>query len=119
MKPQIAVLIFLKTLVKKVHTMYCDVPGAQQYISRLIRKNEDERADRKKAFNNAQADILSYEVFYGNEPMDDKRTQLSTKLFRNLGKPKSELEYVETEKIVFDCIQTREIPSWIKRVVFM
>ncbi|KAM6226606.1 uncharacterized protein M6G45_016965 isoform 2-T3 [Spheniscus humboldti] len=72
-KPQIAVLIFLKTLVKKVHTMYCDVPGAQQYISQLIRKNEDERADRKEAFNNCQADILSYEVFYGNEPMDDKR----------------------------------------------
>lgn len=30
-------------------------------------------ADRKEAFNDAQADILSYEVFYGNEPMDDKR----------------------------------------------
>ncbi|KAM6226605.1 uncharacterized protein M6G45_016965 isoform 1-T1 [Spheniscus humboldti] len=114
-KPQIAVLIFLKTLVKKVHTMYCDVPGAQQYISQLIRKNEDERADRKEAFNNCQADILSYEVFYGNEPMDDKRTQLSMKLFRNLGKAKAELEYVETEKIVFDCVQTGEIPNWIKR----
>ncbi|KAM6035131.1 uncharacterized protein LJ206_000682 [Theristicus caerulescens] len=115
MEPQIAVLILLKTLVKKVHTIYCDVPGAQQYISQLIRKNEDERADRKEAFNNAQADILSYEVFYRSEPMDDKRTQLSTKLFRNLGKAKSELEYVETEKIVFDCIQTGEIPNWIKR----
>lgn len=53
--------------------MYCDVPGIQQYISQLIRKNKDERADRKEAFNDAQADILSYEVFYGNEPMDDKR----------------------------------------------
>ncbi|XP_069631813.1 centrosomal protein of 55 kDa-like [Haliaeetus albicilla] len=73
MKPQITGLIFLKTLVKKVHTMYCDVPGIQQYISQLIRKNKDERADRKEAFNDAQADILSYEVFYGNEPMDDKR----------------------------------------------
>ncbi|GAB0204489.1 cytadherence high molecular weight protein 2-like [Grus japonensis] len=99
----------------QVHTMYCDVPGAQRYISQLIRKNEDERADRKEAFNNAQADILSYEVFYGNEPTDDKRTQLPTKIFRNLGKAKSELEYVETEKIVFDCIQTGEIPNWIKR----
>ncbi|KAM6187519.1 uncharacterized protein WM294_016675 [Sarcoramphus papa] len=115
MNPQITVLIFLKTLVKKVHTIYCDVPGVQQYISQLIRKNEDERADRKDAFNNAQADILSYEVFYGNEPMDDKRTQVSTNLFRNLGKAKSDLEYVETEKIVFDCIQTGEIPNWIKR----
>ncbi|CAM9157876.1 unnamed protein product [Bubo scandiacus] len=115
MKPQITVLMFLKTLVKKVYTIYYDVPGAQQYISQLIRKNEDERADRKEAFNNAQADILCYEVFYGNEPMDDKRTQLSMKLFRNLGKAKSDLEYVETEKIVFDCIQTGEIPNWIKR----
>lgn len=53
--------------------MYRDVPGAQQYISQLIRKNEDERAGGKEAFNNAQADILSYEVFSGNEPMDDKR----------------------------------------------
>ncbi|XP_074788810.1 uncharacterized protein LOC141973791 [Athene noctua] len=115
MKPQITLLMFLKTLVKKVYTIYYDVPGAQQYISQLIRKNEDERADRKEAFNNAQADFLCYEVFYGNEPMDDKRTQLSTKLFRNLGKAKSDLEYVETEKIVFDCIQTGEIPNCIKR----
>ncbi|XP_056181669.1 uncharacterized protein LOC130143084 [Falco biarmicus] len=115
MKPQITVLMFLKTLVKKVHTICCDVPGAQQYISQLIRKNEDERADWKEAFNNAQADILSYEVFNGNEPMDDKRVQLSMTLFRNLGKTKSDLEYVETEKIVFDCIQTGEIPNWIKR----
>lgn len=37
------------------------------------------------------------------------------KLFRNLGKAKSEFEYVETEKIVFDCIQTGKIPNWIKR----
>ncbi|XP_074876919.1 uncharacterized protein LOC142027133 [Buteo buteo] len=115
MKPQITGLIFLKNLVKKVHTMYCDVPGIQQYISQLIRKNKDERADRKEAFNDAQADILSYEVFYGNEPMDDKRTQLSMKLFRNLERAKSDLEYIETEKIVFDCIQTGEIPNWIKR----
>ncbi|XP_025953542.2 uncharacterized protein LOC112981831 isoform X2 [Dromaius novaehollandiae] len=115
MKPQITVLIFLKTLVQRVHSIYCDVPEAQQYISQHIRKNEDESIDRKEAFNNAQADILSYEVFYGNEPMDDKRTQLLTKLFRNLGRAKSELEYAETEKIVFDCIQTGEIPNWIKR----
>ncbi|XP_074936012.1 uncharacterized protein LOC142050778 [Phalacrocorax aristotelis] len=116
MKPQMAVLIFLETLVKKVHTIYCDVPGAQQYICQLIRENEDERAESKKeASNNTRADILSYEVLYGNEPMDDKRTQLSTKLFSNFGKAKSELEYVETEKIVFDCIQTGKIPEWIKR----
>ncbi|XP_071887555.1 uncharacterized protein [Anas platyrhynchos] len=115
MKPQIKMLIFLKNLAKKVHTIYCDVPEAQQYISQLIRKNENERADWKEAFNNAQADILSYEVFYGNEPMDEKRTELSMKLFRNLGKAKSEFEYVETEKIVFDCIQTGKIPNWIKR----
>ncbi|XP_061326733.1 synaptonemal complex protein 1-like [Pezoporus flaviventris] len=115
MKPQITVLLFLKTLVKKVHTIYCDVPEAKQYISQLIRKNEDEKSDRKEAFNNAQADILSYEVLYGNEPTDDKRTQLSMKLFRNLGKAKSDLECVETEKIVFDSIQTGEIPNWIKR----
>ncbi|PKK28551.1 hypothetical protein A306_00000186 [Columba livia] len=115
MKPQITVLIFLKTLVNKVHTIYCDVPEAQQYISQLIRKNKDQRADWKEAFNNAQADILSYEVFYGNEPMDDERTQFSMELFRNFGKAKSELEYVETEKIVFDCIQRGEIPNWIKR----
>lgn len=37
------------------------------------------------------------------------------KLFRNLGRAKSELEFAETEKIVFDCIQTGEIPNWIKR----
>lgn len=37
------------------------------------------------------------------------------KLFRNLGKAKSEFEYIETEKIVFDCIQTGKIPNWIKR----
>ncbi|XP_057281788.1 synaptonemal complex protein 1-like [Pezoporus wallicus] len=115
MKPQITVLLFLKTLVKKVHTIYCDVPEAKQYISQLIRKNEDEKSDRKEAFNNAQADILSYEVLYGNEPTDDKRSQLSMKLFRNLGKAKSDLECVETEKIVFDSIQTGEIPNWIKR----
>ncbi|XP_066844741.1 trichoplein keratin filament-binding protein-like isoform X2 [Anser cygnoides] len=115
MKPQIKVLMFLKNLAKKVHTIYCDVPEAQQYISQLIRKNKDERADQKEAFNNAQADILSYEVFYGNEPMDDKRTELSMKLFRNLGKAKSEFEYIETEKMVFDCIRTGEIPNWIKR----
>ncbi|KAM9509917.1 uncharacterized protein ACIB01_001394 [Guaruba guarouba] len=115
MKPQITVLLFLKTLVKKVHTIYCDVPGAKQYISQLIRKNEDEKSDRKEAFNNAQADILSYEVLYGNEPMDDKRTQLSMKLFRNLGKAKSDLECVETEKIVLDSIQTGEIPNGIKK----
>ncbi|XP_065518084.1 uncharacterized protein LOC136004976 [Lathamus discolor] len=115
MKPQITVLLFLKTLVKKVHTIYCDVPGAKQYISQLIRKNEDEESARKEAFNNAQADILSYEVLCGNEPMDDKRTQLSMKLFRNLGKAKSDLQCVETEKIVFDSIQTGEIPNWIKR----
>lgn len=42
------------------------------------------------------------------------RTHLPTKLFRNIGKAKSDLEYVETEKIVFDCIQTGEIPNWIK-----
>ncbi|XP_032061788.1 uncharacterized protein LOC116500708 [Aythya fuligula] len=115
MKPQIKMLIFLKNLAKKVHTIYCDVPEAQQYISQLIRKNENERADWKEAFNNAQADILSYEVFYGNELMDEKRTELSMKLFRNLGKAKSEFEYIETEKIVFDCIQTGKIPNWIKR----
>ncbi|XP_021236527.1 uncharacterized protein LOC110389853 isoform X2 [Numida meleagris] len=115
--PQITVLVFLKNLAEKVHTIYCDVPEAQQYIDQLVRKNEVERADWKEAFNNAQADILSNEVFYGSEPMDGKsdRTQLSTKLFRNLGRAKSELESVETEKIVFDCIQTGEIPSWIKR----
>lgn len=37
------------------------------------------------------------------------------KLFRNLERAKSDLEYIETEKIVFDCIQTGEIPNWIKR----
>ncbi|OPJ82296.1 putative DNA double-strand break repair Rad50 ATPase-like [Patagioenas fasciata monilis] len=115
MKPQITVLIFLKTLVNKVHTIYCDVPEAQQYISQLIRKNKDQRADWKEAFNNAQTDILSYEVFYGNEPMDDERTQFSMELFRTFGKAKSELEYVEIEKIVFDCIQRGEIPNCIKR----
>ncbi|XP_040511949.1 uncharacterized protein LOC101750148 [Gallus gallus] len=117
MKPQITVLVFLKNLAKKVHTIYCDVPEAQQYINQLVRENEVERADWKEAFNNAQADILSYEVSYGNEPIDDKsdRTQISTKLFRNLGRAKSELEFVETEKTVFDCIQTGEIPNWIKR----
>lgn len=57
----------------QVHSIYYDVPGVQQYINQLIRKNEDERTDWKEAFNNAQADILSHEVFYGNEPMDDKR----------------------------------------------
>nr|XP_009671372.1 PREDICTED: centrosome-associated protein CEP250-like [Struthio camelus australis] len=115
LKPQITMQIFLKTLVQRVHNIYCDVPEAQQYLHQLIRKNKDERADRKEAFNNAQADILSYKVFYGNEPMDDKRTQVLTKLFRNLGRAKSELEYVETEEIVFDCIQTGEIPNWIKK----
>lgn len=115
MKPQITVLLFLKTLVKKVHTIYCDVPGTKQYLSQLIRKNKDEKSDRKEAFNNAQADILSYEVLSGNEPMDGKRTQLSMKLFRNLGKAKSDLECAETEKIVFESIQTGEIPDWIKR----
>ncbi|XP_065601535.1 uncharacterized protein LOC136054275 [Cyrtonyx montezumae] len=116
-KPQITVLLFLKNLAKKVHTIYCHVPEAQQYINQLVRRNEIERAEWKEAFNNAQADILSYEVFYGNEPVDDKssRTQHSTKLFRNLGRTKSELEFVETEKIVFDCIRTGEIPNWIKR----
>ncbi|KAJ7408118.1 hypothetical protein BTVI_60750 [Pitangus sulphuratus] len=73
MKPQMTMLVFLKSLVKKVHTIYRDVPGAQQCISQLIRKNDDERADRKEAFNKAQADILSYEVLHGNEPMDDTR----------------------------------------------
>lgn len=37
------------------------------------------------------------------------------KLFRNIGKAKSDLQYVETEKMVFDCIQTGEIPNWIER----
>ncbi|XP_068783521.1 probable DNA double-strand break repair Rad50 ATPase isoform X2 [Struthio camelus] len=115
LKPQITMQIFLKTLVQRVHNIYCDVPEAQQYLHQLIRKNKDERAGRKETFNNAQADILSYEVFSGNEPMDDKRTQVLTKLFRNLGRAKSELEYVETEEIVFDCIQTGEIPNWIKK----
>ncbi|XP_071587177.1 uncharacterized protein [Heliangelus exortis] len=115
MKPQTTVLIFLKTLVKMVSTIKCDVPEAQQYISQLIRKNKDERAGRKEAFNNSQADILSYELFYGSEPMDDKRILFLTELFRNFGKAKSELEYVETEKIVLDCILTGEIPNWIKR----
>ncbi|XP_052556665.1 uncharacterized protein LOC128089373 [Tympanuchus pallidicinctus] len=116
-KPEITVLVFLKNLAKKVHTLYCDVPEAQQYINQLVRKNEVERAGWKEAFNKAQADISSYEVLYGNEPRDDKsnRTQFSMKLFRNLGRAKSELEFAETEKIVFDCIQTGEIPNWIKR----
>lgn len=47
--------------------------------------------------------------------LNSDRTQISTKLFRNLGRAKSELEFVETEKTVFDCIQTGEIPNWIKR----
>ncbi|KAJ7427588.1 hypothetical protein WISP_05716 [Willisornis vidua] len=115
LKPQMTTLVFLKSLVKKVHTIYCDVPGAQQCISQLIKKNEDETAGWKEAFKKAQADILSYEVFYGNEPMDDRRTHIPAKLFRNIGKAKSNLEYVETEKIVFDCIQTGDIPNWIKR----
>ncbi|XP_027755256.1 uncharacterized protein LOC114065489 [Empidonax traillii] len=115
MKPQMTMLAFLKSLVKKVHMIYCDVPEAQHCISQLIRKNDDERADCKEAFNKAQADILSYEVLHGNEPMDDRRIHLPAKLFRNIGKAKSDLEYVETEKIVFDCIQMGEIPSWIKR----
>ncbi|XP_048148903.1 synaptonemal complex protein 1-like isoform X1 [Corvus hawaiiensis] len=115
MKPQMTGLIFLKSLIKMVHTIYCDVPPAQQYILQLIRKNEEERADQKEVFNNAQADILSYEVFYGNELTDDRRTHLPKKLFRNIGKAKYDLECVETEKIVFDCIQTGEIPNWIKR----
>nr|XP_005489686.1 uncharacterized protein LOC102072953 [Zonotrichia albicollis] len=113
MKPQVTVLILLKSLIKMVHTIYCDVPGAQQRIHQLIRKNEDEKSDLEEVFNNAQADILSYEIFCGNEHMDDTRTHLPTKLFRNIGKAKSDLEYVETEKIVFDCIQTGEIPNWI------
>ncbi|XP_039575162.1 uncharacterized protein LOC120507032 [Passer montanus] len=115
MKPQVTVLIFLKSLIKMVHTIYCDVPEAQQCIYQLIRKNKDERSVREEVFNNAQADILSYEMFCGNELMDDTRTHLPTKLFRNIGKAKCDLEYVETEKIVFDCIQTGEIPNWIKR----
>ncbi|XP_037980889.1 uncharacterized protein LOC119695812 isoform X3 [Motacilla alba alba] len=115
MKPQVTVLIFLKSLIKMVHTIYCDVPGAQQCIHQLIRKNKDERPDLEEVFNNAQADILSYEILCGNELMDDTRTHLPTKLFRNIGKAKSDLEYVETEKIVFECIQTGEIPNWIKR----
>ncbi|RMC17949.1 hypothetical protein DUI87_04823 [Hirundo rustica rustica] len=115
MKPQMTVLIFLKSLIKMVHTIYCDVPGAQQCIHELIRKNKNERADLEELFNNAQTDILSYEIFCGNEFMDDTRTHFPTKLFRNIGKAKSDLEYVETEKIVFDCIQTGEIPNWINR----
>ncbi|XP_063036854.1 uncharacterized protein LOC134432263 [Melospiza melodia melodia] len=113
MKPQVTVLILLKSLIKMVHTIYCDVPGAQQCIHQLIRQNEDERPDLEEVFNNAQADILSYEIFCGNEHMDDTRTHLPTKLFRNIGKAESDLEYVETEKIVFECIRTGEIPNWI------
>ncbi|TRZ25702.1 hypothetical protein HGM15179_001421 [Zosterops borbonicus] len=115
MKPQMTVLTFLKSLIKMVHTIYCDVPGAQQWIHELIRKNEDEKADLEEVFNNAQADILSYEIFCGNELMDDTRAHLLMKLFRNIGKAKSDLQYVETEKMVFDCIQTGEIPNWIER----
>ncbi|KAL2294843.1 hypothetical protein Nmel_008597, partial [Mimus melanotis] len=115
MKPQMTVLMFLKSLIKMVHTIYCDVPAAQQCIHQLIRKNKDERADLEEVFNNAQAGILSYEIFCGNELIDDTRTHLPAKLFRNIGNAKSDLEYIETEKNVFDCIQTGEIPSWIKR----
>ncbi|KAF4803585.1 hypothetical protein TURU_014769 [Turdus rufiventris] len=71
MKPQMTVLLFLKSLIKMVHTIYCDVPAAQQCFHQLIRKNEDERADLEEVFNNAQAEILSYEIFCGNELMDD------------------------------------------------
>ncbi|XP_072778236.1 uncharacterized protein [Taeniopygia guttata] len=115
MKPQVTVLIFLKSLIKMVHTIYCDVPGAQQCIHQLIRKNKDKRPDLEEVFNNAQADILSHEIFCGNELMEETRAHFPTKLFRNIGKAKSDLEYIETEKIVFDCIQTGEIPNWIKR----
>ncbi|CAN8220503.1 unnamed protein product [Coccothraustes coccothraustes] len=115
MKPQVTVLIFLKSLIKMVHTVYCDVPEAQQCIQQLLRKNKDERPDLEEVFNNAQSDILSYEILCGNEFMDDTRTHLQTRLFRNIGKAKSDLEHVETEKIVLDCIQTGEIPNWIKR----
>ncbi|XP_063278181.1 uncharacterized protein LOC134563811 [Prinia subflava] len=115
MKPQMTVLIFLKSLIKMVHTIYCNVPAAQQCIHELIRKNKDENGDLEEVFNNAQADILSYEIFCGNKLLDDTRTHLPMKLFRNIGKAKSDLGYAETEKIVFDCIQTGEIPNWIKR----
>ncbi|XP_030093200.2 uncharacterized protein LOC115485123 [Serinus canaria] len=115
MKPQVTVLTFLKSLIKMVHTIYCDVPEAQQCIHQLLRKNKDESPDLEEVFNHAQADILSYEIFSGNELMDDTRTHLPASLFRNIGKAKSDLEHVETEKIVLDCIQTGEIPNWIKR----
>ncbi|XP_075787831.1 uncharacterized protein LOC102452715 isoform X1 [Pelodiscus sinensis] len=72
MKPQITVTTLMKTLVSKVHTLYCDVPEAQQYINRLIDKNDAERDNRKEEFNNVQADILSYEVIYGKKPTDYK-----------------------------------------------
>ncbi|XP_030422837.1 uncharacterized protein LOC115653557 [Gopherus evgoodei] len=115
MKPQITVTTLLKTLVSKVHTIYCDLPEAQQCINQLIEKNDAERADRKEEFNNAQADILSYKVIYGNKPTDYKREQFSAKLSRNLVNAKSELEYAETEKIALDCIQKGEIPDWISK----
>ncbi|XP_019410762.1 PREDICTED: centrosome-associated protein CEP250-like [Crocodylus porosus] len=115
MKPQITMAAVLKTLVKEVHAIYNDVPEAQQYISQLIRKNDAERADQKEAFNNAQADILAYEVFYGCKPMDNKREQLPMKLFRNLVIAKSDLQYVEAEKTVLDCITTGEISEWIDK----
>ncbi|CAM4564949.1 unnamed protein product [Caretta caretta] len=113
MQPQITVTMLLKTLVSKVHIIYCDVPEAQQCINQLIEKNDAERADRKEEFNNVQADILSYKVIYGNKPTDYKREQFSVKLSRNLMNAKSELEYAETEKIALDCIQKGEIPDWI------
>nr|XP_014436449.1 uncharacterized protein LOC102452715 [Pelodiscus sinensis] len=115
MKPQITVTTLMKTLVSKVHTLYCDVPEAQQYINRLIDKNDAERDNRKEEFNNVQADILSYEVIYGNKPTDYKREQFSVKLSRNLANAKSELEHAETEKIALDCIQKGEIPDWISK----
>ncbi|XP_032661322.2 uncharacterized protein LOC116839469 [Chelonoidis abingdonii] len=115
MKPQITVTTLLKTVVSKVHTIYCDVPEAQQCINQLIEKNDAERADRKEEFNNAQADILSYKVIYGNKSTDYKREQFSAKLSRNLVNTKSELEYAETEKIALDCIQKGEIPDWISK----
>ncbi|XP_067424671.1 interaptin-like [Emydura macquarii macquarii] len=73
MKPQVTVTTLLKTLVSRAHTIYCDVPEARQCISQLIEKNDAERAERKVEFNNAQADILSFEVIYGNKATDYKR----------------------------------------------
>ncbi|XP_029468146.1 uncharacterized protein LOC115096948 [Rhinatrema bivittatum] len=114
-KPQITITTLLKTVLSKIHFIYCEVPEVQQFVSHLLKKNDAEIADRKKAFNKTQADIFSYEATAENKPLDYESEWVAVKLCRSLANAKSDLEYAEYEKIAIDCITSGKIPEWIFR----